>query len=191
MLKISFTPFPLIKTPRLVLRRIRKSDAPELFSLRSNKKVLKYLDRESDKSVKQSLAHIKKLETLEKTGDAINWVITLKGSDTLIGNICLFNIKKDHHRAEIGYMLHPDYCGQGIMSDAIKVILEIGFWKYKLHSIEATVNPKNKVSINLLKKNKFRQEAYYKKNYLYNGKFLGYRCLFFTYVCKKKINLHS
>lgn len=115
---------------------------------------------------------IKKIERFEKTGDAINWSITLKGNDTLIGNICLFNIKKDHQRAELGYMLHPDYYGQGIMSEAIKAVLETGFKKYKLHSIEAIVNPKNKVSIRLLEKNKFKREAYFKENYFYNGKFL-------------------
>jgi [ribosomal protein S5]-alanine N-acetyltransferase len=172
MLKINFTPFPLIKTPRLVLRRIRISDVQELFFLRSNKQVLKYIDRIRDKSVEQSLAHIKKLEKFEKAGDGINWAITLKGNDTMLGLICLFNIKKDHRRAELGYMLHPDYYGQGIMSEAIKTVLETGFRKYKFHSIEAIVNPKNKVSIRLLEKNKFNREAYFKENYFYNGKFL-------------------
>lgn len=172
MLKINFTPFPLIKTPRLVLRRIRKSDLPELFFLRSDKQVLKYIDRVSDKSLKDSMAHIKKLERFEKAGHAINWAITLKGDDTLIGNICIFNIKKDHHRGEVGYLLHPDHHRKGIMSEAIEAVLQTGFGKYKLHSIEAVVNPKNKVSIKLLKKNKFKQEAYFKENYFYHGKFM-------------------
>jgi len=172
MLKINFKPFPLIKTPRLVLRRIRRSDVPEWFFLRSNKQVLKYIDRIHDKSEKQSLGHIKKLEKLEKAGDGINWAITLRGNDTLIGNICLFNIQRDHQRAELGYSLHPDHHGKGIMSEAIKPVLETGFRKYKFHSIEANVNPKNKASIGLLEKNKFRREAYFKENYFFNGKFL-------------------
>ena len=58
------------------------------------------------------------------------------------------------------------------MSEAIKAVLEIGFKKYKFHSIEANVNPKNKYSIKLLEKNNFRREGYYKENYFFNGKFL-------------------
>jgi len=102
----------------------------------------------------------------------INWVIALKGSNKMIGNICLWNIKKEHHRAEIGYALHFDHHRKGIMDEAIRAVLEVGFRKYKFHSIEANVNPKNKASIKLLEKNKFRREAYYKENYFFNGKFL-------------------
>jgi len=34
------------------------------------------------------------------------------------------------------------------------------------------VNPKNKASIKLLKKNKFRKEAHFRENYYFNGKYL-------------------
>lgn len=172
VLKINFSPFPEIKTRRLVLRRVRMTDAPALFELRSSKVVLKYIDRPRHRSVKETKALIKLILGLEKKGSAVNWAITLKGDDILIGNICLWNIKKEHHRAELGYMLHPDHYGKGIMSEAIKAVLEVGFKKYKLHSVEAIVNPKNKVSIHLLEKNKFRREAYYKENYYFKGKFL-------------------
>ncbi len=172
MLKINFSPFPVIKTQRLILRRVRMADAPELFVLRSSKKVLKYIDRAPHKHVNETRKLIKLLYMLEKTGSAVNWAITMKGEDKLIGNICLWNIKKEHHRAELGYMLHPAHYGKGIMSEAIKAVLEVGFKKYKFHSVEAIVNPKHKVSIHLLEKNKFRREAYYRENHFFNGKFL-------------------
>lgn len=172
MLKINFKPFPEIKTPRLVLRRLRIADAPEFFFLRSDAGVLKYIDKEPERSVHTTKAFIKKLWALEKKAEGINWAITLRGSDKLIGNICLWNIQKAHHRAELGYVLHPSFHGQRIMHEAVKAVLEVGFKKYKLHSVEANVNPKNKASIKLLKKNKFKREAYYKENYYFRGKFL-------------------
>lgn len=172
MLKINFKPFPLLSTSRLVLRRVKSSDASELFFLRSDKTILKYIDKAPEKSLKQTRKHIKLLGMLEKKGSGINWIITLKGSDTLIGNICLWNIRKENHRAEIGYVLHPAYHRKGIMNEAMEAVLETGFKKYKFHSIEANVNPKNKSSIRLLEKNKFRREAYFKENYFFEGKFL-------------------
>lgn len=172
MLKINFKPFPLITTPRLVLRRIRMDDAKDLHFFRSDKEVLKYIDKKPEKSLAKTKKFIKLLWALERKGSAVNWAVTLKGNDTLVGNICLWNIKKEHHRAELGYTLHPSLHGKGIMSEGVKAVLTVGFKKYKFHSVEANVNPGNKASIKLLKRNKFRKEAYYKENYYFNGKYI-------------------
>jgi ribosomal-protein-alanine N-acetyltransferase len=154
VLNINFKPFPKIETKRLVLRRIRMDDAKDLHYFRSNKEFIRLLWK------------------LERKGSAVNWAVTLKGNDKLMGNICLWNIKKEHHRAELGYTLHVSLHGQGLMSEGVKAVLETGFKKYKFHSVEANINPKNKASIKLLKKNKFKQEAYYKENYYFNGKYI-------------------
>lgn len=172
MLHLNFKPFPQIETPRLVLRRLRMEDAPGLHYLRSDKGILKYIDKKPEKSVAETRKFIRMLWDLERKGSGINWTVTLKGNDALIGNICLWNIRKEHHRAELGYVLHDSFHGKGIMSEAVKTVLERGFKKYKIHSIEANVNPKNKASIALLKKNKFEQEAYFRENYFFNGKFI-------------------
>jgi ribosomal-protein-alanine N-acetyltransferase len=172
MLQIDFKPFPLIKTQRLVLRRIRMDDAKDLHYFRSDKKILKYIDKKPEKSLAKTRKFIRLLWKLERKGSAVNWALTVKGNDRLLGNVCLWNIKKDHHRAELGYTLHASLHGKGIMSEAVKAVLETGFKKYKFHSVEANVNPKNKASIKLLKKNKFRKEAHFRENYHYNGKYI-------------------
>ena len=172
MLKVKFKPFPEITTQRLLLRKLKQSDAPEFFFLRSDREVLKYIDRLAEKRVQQTRAHIKKLHQFEKDNEGITWAITEKGKKKLIGTICFWNIKKEHYRAEIGYALHPNFQGKGIMNEAMKAVLELGFKKYKFHSVEANVNPNNKASIKLLEKNKFVREAYYRENYFFRGKFL-------------------
>lgn len=172
MLNISFKPFPLIETRRLVLRRITMNDARDLHYFRSNKEVLKYIDKKPENSLAKTRKFIRLLWKLERKGSAVNWALTLKGDNRLMGNICIWNIKKEHHRGELGYTLHVSLHRKGIMNEAVKAVLETGFKKYKLHSIEANVNPKNKASIQLLKKNKFRQEAYFRENYHFNGKYI-------------------
>ena len=172
MLKIKFQPFPIIKTPRLILRRLKLTDAPEFYFLRSDKKVLRYIDRAPAKSVAATKKFMKNLFKLEKKNEAINWAITLKGDDQLKGYVCIFNIKKEHHRAELGYILHPSAQGRGIANEAVKAVLKIAFSKFKLHSIEANINPKNKASIKLIKRVGFKKEAHFKENYFSNGKFL-------------------
>ena len=81
-------------------------------------------------------------------------------------------MQKEHYRAEIGYLLHPDYQQKGIMDEALKAVIKYGFETMQLHSIEANVNPANAASMKLLEKNGFVKEAYFKENYFYNGQFL-------------------
>ena len=45
MLNINFNPFPGITTDRLLLRAVSKSDVKEIFFLRSDEIVMKYIDK--------------------------------------------------------------------------------------------------------------------------------------------------
>ncbi len=85
---------------------------------------------------------LKRIDELEKNTEAVTWGIALRNEPQLIGTICLWNIQKEHYRAEVGYNLHPDYWAKGIMQEAIKEVIDYGFNVMKLHSIEANVNPR-------------------------------------------------
>lgn len=172
MLSPNFTPFPILETERLVLRKVGLTDLNELFFLRSDPTVIKYLDKAPATSLTEVSDFLKKITDLKDSGDAVDWAITLKDDPKLIGTICLWNINKEHYRAEIGYALHLDYHGKGIMQEAVLRVLNYGFRIIGLHSIEATVNPSNIASIKLLEKNNFAREGYYRENYFFNGKFL-------------------
>ncbi len=171
MLSINFNPFPLIETGRLTLRQVQQSDVNGIFFLRSDKNVLKYLDREPAATIEEAALWIQKINDLEKNNNAVTWAITLKPDLTLIGTICFWNITKEHYRAEIGYALNPDHQSKGIMQEAMTAVLDYGFKIMKLHSIEANVNPNNLSSIKLLERNNFIREGYFKENYFFNGKF--------------------
>lgn len=54
MLTLNFTPFPLIATNRLVLRQLDKSDVNEIFFLRSDPGVMKFLDRAPANSTEEA-----------------------------------------------------------------------------------------------------------------------------------------
>ncbi|HSD63851.1 MAG TPA: GNAT family N-acetyltransferase [Ignavibacteriaceae bacterium] len=172
MENLSFIPFPFIRTQRLLLRQIKHSDLNDIFFLRSDERVMKYLDRPRDKSTSDTYEFIQKIIDAEKNNEGITWAITLKNKIKLIGTIGFWRIQKEHYRAEIGYTLHPDFWGKGIMREALSEVVNYGFNVMKLHSIEANVNPDNTSSIKLLERNGFWREAYYKENYFFNGKFI-------------------
>ena len=172
MLKINFKPFPLLSTQRLTLREINEDDVKEIFFFRSDERVMKYIDRKPAVSLDDAFTFIKLIIEQQGNNECVTWAITLKGDSKLIGTICYWNIQKEHSRAEIGYVLHPDFWGTGIMQEAFTEILNYGFNVMNLHSIEANVNPTNIASIKLLEKNNFIREAYFKENFFFKGKFL-------------------
>ncbi len=98
--------------------------------------------------------------------------MTLKGSDELIGTIGFWRLEKEHFRAEIGYMLHPAHQRKGITKEAIRKVLDYGFTTLNLHSVEANTNVENTASQKLVESLGFVQEAHFRENYYYKGKFL-------------------
>lgn len=172
LLKLNFEPFPELTAERIVLRRISHKDKDDIFFLRSDENVLKYLDKVPSPSVDETLEYIDKINTLINDNESILWGICLKKHTKLIGTICYWRMVKEHFRAEIGYVLHPQYQGTGIMHEAIGEVLRYGFETMQLHSVEAKVNPENVASIKLLEKNGFVREGYFREDFFFNGKFL-------------------
>jgi ribosomal-protein-alanine N-acetyltransferase len=172
MLSVNFTPFPFIETERLVLRELSLNDLTALNALRTNEQVYFHLNKAPDASIEATKQKIEEILDLQQKNDAIFWVIILKENPgQMIGNIGFWRMQKEHHRAEVGYILHPDHWQKGIMKEALKVVVEYGLKKMKLHSIEANINPDNTASGTLLESCGFVKEAYHKENYYYDGVF--------------------
>ncbi len=171
MLIINFHPFQNLKTKRLLLRRIDNDDADEVLMLRGNSETMKYIPRPLAKTKEDALKHIAMIEEKIANNIGINWGITINGSSKIIGIIGHYRIQPENHRAEIGYMLLPEYNGKGYTTEAIKVVVEYGFTQMKLHSIEAIIDPNNIASERVLQKNGFVKEAHILENELWEGKF--------------------
>lgn len=172
MLVLQFIPFPVLETEHLLLRRVDTNDVNEVFDLRSNPETMKYIPRPLLQTTEEALEHIARIDAKIENNEGINWAITLKGSSKLLGIIGHYRIKPEHFRAEIGYMLLPEFHGRGIISEAIAKVLEYGFEVIKLHSIEAIIDPENEASAKVLEKNNFVKEAHLKENEFYNGRFI-------------------
>ncbi len=169
---MNFHPFPMLTTERLILRQLEHADAPEMFIYRSSEEIMKYICRPRAKTEEDALQLIIRINDLIQKTEVLNWGITLKESNKVIGTIGYVNFKKEHYRAEIGYLLSIDYQRKGIMQEAISAVLEYGFNTLKLHSVEAIVAPENEASIALLEKNHFKREGYFREDFYFEGKFL-------------------
>ena len=172
MLTINFSPLPILETERLILRRVLPSDVKEMFELRSNPETMKYIPRPLVTNYDEALAHIKMMEDKIETNEGINWAITLKGDDKMLGVIGHYRIKPEHYRAEVGYMILPEYHGKGITTEAVQCVVDYGFNTMQLHSIEGVIDPENDASQRVLQKCGFVKEAHFKEYEFYDGKFI-------------------
>jgi len=171
MLEINLHPFPVLYTDRLTLKQITSDDTHDFFLLQSNQEVMKHIALPMN-TMKEAEQKLQFLADLLQKKEAINWAITQKENDKLIGTILLKAIDCKNHRAEVGYMLHPDFWQKGIVQEALKTILYFAFHTLNFHSLEAIIDPENTASKNVLERNGFVKEAHFKENYFLGGRFL-------------------
>ncbi len=171
MLEINFDTFPQLKTNRLVLRPLEDTDAKALFNLRSNPQVMRYFGRPLMQSIDEALEKLAQNKIMFANSDGVEWAMSFHNDPQMIGSLAIWKIDKINHRGEIGYMLHPEQHGKGLMSEALQALIQYGFETLNLHSLEANVNPDNAASIQLLVRNGFVREAYFRENFYFDGKF--------------------
>lgn len=173
MLILQFEPFPILETERLILQRFERGHFENMFELRSNDEVMRYVERPRPVSVDEMEAFLKTNDELLEKKEGIAWVIMLKEPSVMVGTIGFWRMKKEHYRAEIGYMLLPQYWKKGIMGEAMNAVLSYAFDKMKLHSVEADINPDNEASAAILERFGFIREAFFRENFYWKGVFLN------------------
>jgi ribosomal-protein-alanine N-acetyltransferase len=156
MLNKSFTPFPILTTERLTLRQLVSNDEQEIFTLRSDGEINKYLDRQVSNTVDDARNFINKVNENVNKNDSLYWAITLSDKNILVGTICLFGFSDENGKCEIGYELLTNFQGQGIMTEAAEKVIDYAFNKIKVQKIEAFLHRDNQSSIKLLEKFSFR-----------------------------------
>ena len=154
-MQIHFKPFPDLYTERLQLRQLALSDEHEIYVMRSDPRIIQYLDRPEAKDLEAARQFIQNINAGIAANQAIYWAIALKDNPTLIGTICMWNIAPEKSSVELGYALHPDFQGKGYMQEALVKVVDYGFAVMKAQIIDAFSHPENVSSIRLLQKNNF------------------------------------
>jgi ribosomal-protein-alanine N-acetyltransferase len=160
---INFTPFPMLTTEHLVLRQITNEDLNEFFILKSDERLLKGYNGRA-KTYEEARRFLQRINDEISSNEWIDWGITLKDENKLIGSICFWNINEEQSKAEIGYELMFDCQGKGIMSEAVKTVIKYGFENMKLDLIEALPYYDNTKSIKLLERNGFTRSGSFKED---------------------------
>lgn len=160
---------PSLTTTRLSLRQLAPTDDEVIFALRNNKQVNAFIKRPLLNSIYDARNFINAINSGINNNEWLYWAIILKENEQLIGTICLwhfsFDNASDEATAEIGYELHPNYQGAGLMNEALQTVIRYGLTALQLKTIEAFTQPDNVSSIKLLEKNSFIYDAGHNNSY--------------------------
>lgn len=167
-----FETFPVLKTPRLTLREIRITDAPQIFSMRASGRVNQFIARPDMQQVEAAQLLAERTIQAFHNKQAIGWAGILRDNQTIIGTCGFNSIDIPNLHAEIGGEMATEYWGKNIAIEAVKTILQFGLYTLNLHTIEAKVSPQNKSAIYVMEQLGFQKEAHYKDRIFYNNAFM-------------------
>ncbi|MBD8501210.1 GNAT family N-acetyltransferase [Paenibacillus arenosi] len=90
--------------------------------------------------------------------------------DTIIGSIALSNIVRGAFQScHVGYRIDEREQGKGIMTEALRAVIDVAFQQLQLHRIEANIMPRNKASMRVVEKLGFVHEGLARKYLKING----------------------
>lgn len=108
-------------------------------------------------------------ESLRKMRDRTMFVAEIWYFNDLIGLVDLHNINTIHRKASVGYWLCRTGQGKGIMTYAVKNIVDYGFNEFQLNRIEILVAEENTQSIKIPVRLNFKQEGVLRQFISFDG----------------------
>jgi ribosomal-protein-alanine N-acetyltransferase len=161
---------PLLTTARLQLRSISETDSDDLYAIYSDMKTLEYWSQDPVQSPADAWKKIRENMQWVEAGSAILWGIALRANNRLIGTCTLFRINQQNRNAEAGFILNREHWGKGLMTEAMRSVLDYAFKDLNFHRLEADTDPKNLASLALLKNLGFQREGYFRERWFVHGK---------------------
>ena len=160
---------PVLETARLRLRPYRADDAPAMFELYSDPRVMRYWSFPPWVEIGQARAYLDHALAGMDSGEIFPWAIAERESDRLIGALTLFSLHVAQLRAEVGYSLSPQYQGRGLAAEAMRCALAHAFDELGLLRVEADIDPRNLASCRLVEAIGFAREGLLRKRWRVNG----------------------
>jgi [ribosomal protein S5]-alanine N-acetyltransferase len=137
----------------LYIRRLKKEDWKDIHLYASQENVAQYQPW-GPNSEMETLKYVEEALKAEKMVPQTRYVHAMVDENTgrVIGAGEIIIKSFVHQSGEIGYILHPDYWGNGIGTLLGNALVEKGFSELNLHKISATCDPQNISSQKVLTK---------------------------------------
>lgn len=142
------------------IRKLKFSDAMDIYKNVKDKEVIKWtLSIPYPYPKDGAIKFIRKSHYKIKKKKSYDFGVVFKKTNRVIGIVSFNHVDWENKNAELGCWLGKKYWRQGLMTEAVKLILKFGFKKLKLHRIFAGLFEGNIASKKLLEKCGFKLEG--------------------------------
>ena len=166
-----FLNIPMLETQRLRLRKIEYSDIDDVYNYASRGEVTEYLLWSAHESKAFTKAYLREVQKQYRRQNFFDWGITLKEENRIIGTCGFSAFNIIHNTGEIGYVLNPNYWGQGIATEAARMVITFGFEVLNLNRIEAKIMIENITSRRVLEKCGMKSEGIKREGVYAKGRY--------------------
>ena len=154
-----FSQLPQVATDRLILRRLRASDVDDVYAYACDPDVARYTSWAPHTSPDESRQFVRRVLDAYLEKQVANWGLELKSERKVIGTGGFASWNTEHGVAEIGYAIGKPYWGQGLMSEAVRAMIEFGFKRMALNRVVIRMDPRNTGSWRVAEKSGCRFEG--------------------------------
>lgn len=140
----------MFETERLFLRKLQDYDVDEIFNIRSDAEMMRYI-RKPQTERNESLGWIEMISAKWDTEKIGFCGIIEKETKDFIGWCGLWKLVETGE-IEIGYAVKKEFRGKGYATEAASRILQYGFGDLNLEKIVAVASSENHASQNVMKR---------------------------------------
>jgi len=166
-----FSNIPTLETERFILRKMSVDDTDDMFEYSKRVDVTKYLTWSPHQSKAYTLDYLTYLQSRYKSGDFFDWAIVCRDTGKMIGSCGFTRFDFQHNAGEIGYVINPEYAGQGIATEVSARVIRFGFENLSLNRIECKFMSDNLASRRVMEKNGMCFEGVRRKGMLIKGSY--------------------
>ena len=167
----SLRPTYPIRGDRLLLRPLTSRDIDALLAYRGREDVCRYVPFEpmTREDITERLTKQWARTELTSEGQSLTLGAEVSQTGELAGDIILFWHSEEHAGGEIGYVFNPSLGGRGYATEAVSMMLRLGFEELGMHRIIARIDERNDPSVRLARRVGMRQEARLVENEFFKG----------------------
>lgn len=162
--------FPDLRTPRLLLRRLRMEDLDDIFAYASDPQMTPFVFWEPHRTTEDTREFLGRTLRGYEEGLPPTWGIQHVADGVIIGACAFHEVSAMHARGEIGYALARKYWGQGLMTEAVRAMVDYGFNTLRLNRIEARCDVENTASWRVMEKVGMKFEGVLRQNIILHGR---------------------
>lgn len=168
-MNLSLPPSP-VKTSRLTLRPFVSSDFDGYAAYHALPLVYQYLycDPPADDALKQQFSDLLNAD-FNKDGDVFTLAVTRDDDGAVLGEVLIKLSSINASQGEVGYIFNPTFAGQGYATEAVRAMVDLGFYHFEFHRIFARLDAKNVGSVGVVERLGFRREAHLIENDCFKG----------------------